>query len=160
MPKGYQPPVLYPPKPVVGMSHAKAEDKVPPAQAQRYTPSEPAGKLATDPYVQRQESSVSPSTEGSLPMPLTRPGAVVPLNDSLSSGFEANQRYIGEGINSEIKHEAHRYKKSDEAVVAAPAQADDEDWPLDPYLTCPYCHVVFRRGQMREYRYHIDGCQQ
>ena len=168
MSKGYLA-VRQSPQAVVGMSHAMAQSprqqphaedrKVPPAQAHMYAPSGPPGKFATDPYVQRQESSVSASTEGSLPLPLTRPGAVTLLDDSLLSGFEANQRYIGEGINSEIKHEAHRYKKSDKAVVAVPAQANDEEWPLDPNLTCPYCNVVFRRGQMREYRYHVDECQ-
>ena len=158
IPKGY-PPVRYPPQAVVGKSHAKAEDKVPPAQAHIYAPSEPSGKFATDPYVHRQESSVSPSTEVSLPMPLTRPGAVTPLDDSLLSVFEANQCYIGEDINSEIEHEAQRYKKGDTAVVAVPAQADDEEWPLDPNLTCPYCSVVFRRGQMQEFRHHVDVCR-
>ena len=168
LPTGY-PPVRYPPQGVVGTSHAMAQSpmqqphaedrKVPPAQAHMYAPSEPSGKSATDPYVQRQESSVSPSTEGSLLLHLTRPGAVTPLDDSLLSGFEANQRYIGEDINSEIEHEAQCYKKGDTAVVAVPAQANDEEWPLDPNLTCPYCNVVFRRGQMREFRHHVDVCQ-
>ena len=84
--------------------------------------------------------------------------AVSSLDDSLDSEFEAKQHCIGEGINTEIRHEARRYKKSEKDIVAAPAQADDQDWPLDPNLTCPYCHVVFRRGQMREYRYHVDKC--
>ena len=135
-------------------------DKVPLAQAHMYAPSGPSGKFATDPYVQRQESSISTSTEVSLPMHLTRPGAVTPLDDSLLSVFEANQCYIGEDINSEIEHEAQRYKKGDTAVVAVPAQADDEEWPLDPNLTCPYCNVVFRRGQMREFRHHVDDCRE
>ena len=82
------------------------------------------------------------STEDDLPMALTRPGVMPSL-----------QPYVSEDIDSEIRHEAHRYKKE---AVATPAQADDEEWPLDPNLTCPYCNVVFRRGQMREYRYHVD----
>ena len=141
MPTGY-PPMRYPPQAVVGMSHAMAQSpmcqpitedhQIPPAQAYMYAPSGSSEKFATDPYVQRQESSVSPEVEVSLPMPLTRPGGVTLLDDSLLSGFETKQRCIGEGINSEIKHEAHRYKKSDKAVVAVPAQADDEEWSLDP----------------------------
>ena len=158
------------PQPVVGMSQATAEShmqqtfskhhvNVTPGQGYTYAPSGTAGKSSTDPCVQRQESSVSASTDSSLPQPLTQPGVVSALDDSLLSGFEADQRYIGEGINSEIRHEAHRYKKGEKGVVAVPAQADDQDWPLDPNLTCPYCKVVFRRGQMREYRYHVDDCQ-
>ena len=82
-------------------------------------------------------------------MPLTRPGArVVP----------SVHPYVSENIYSEIGHEAHRYKE-DETAKAAPVHTDDEEWPLDPNLTCPYCNMVFRRGQMREFRHHIDECR-
>ena len=168
MPAGYSAAARVNQQPVVGMSHVTAESHmqqplakhrdVSPPQAHTYAPSGTAVKFSTDPNVQRQESSVSASTESSLPLPLTRPGAATSLDDSLVSEFEANQRYIGEGINTEIRQEARRCKKNEKGIVAAPAQADDEDWPLDPNLTCPYCYVVFRRGQMREYRYHVDEC--
>ena len=145
----------YPVKAVVGSSQTMAQSpmqrplakghKVPPVQAHMYAPSEPSGKFATDPYIQRQESSVSPSTEGSLPMPLTRPGAV-----------SSSQLFISEDIDSEIRHEAHCYK-GDEKAVATPVP-DHEEWPLDPNLTCLYCNAVFRRGQMQEFRHHVDDC--
>ena len=145
----------YPVKAVVRSSQAITETpmqrpltkghNVPPAQAHMYAPSGPSGKFATDPYIQRQESSVSPSTEGSLPMPLTQPGVVPSL-----------QPYVSENIDSEIGHEAYRYK-GDEKAVPTPVP-DDEEWPLDPNLTCPYCNTVFRRGQMQEFRHHIDDC--
>ena len=91
-------------------------------------------------------------------MPPTWKSATV-MSTNSSSSFEADLRYIGEDINTEISHEAHRYRKSIKGLVTVPAQVDDQDWPLDPNLTCPYCKVVFRRGQMREYRLHIDKCQ-
>ena len=87
--------------------------------------------------------STGPSTEDDLPMPPTRPGVVPSL-----------QPYV-----SEIGHEAHRYKEDERAKAAPVLHADDEEWPLDPNLTCPYCNVVFRRGQMREFRHHIDECR-
>ena len=137
----------YPVKAVVGGSQAITETPMqrPLTKGHKVAPSEPSGKFATDPYIQRQESSVSPSTEGSLPMPLTQPGVVPSL-----------QPYVSEDIDSEIRHEAHCYK-GDEKAVPTPVP-DDEEWPLDPNLTCPYCNTVFRRGQMQEFRHHIDDC--
>ena len=155
MPAGY-PASRVPPQPVVGMStDDNTEDSLPlplTLQPLSLDVSLLSGSEAyyvgeginTDPSVQRQEGSVSASTDSSLPMPLTRPS----LDDSLMSGF-----------NAEIRYEAHRYKKSENDVVAAPAEVDDEDWPLDPNLTCPYCKVVFWRGQIQEYRLHTDKCQ-
>ena len=68
----------------------------------------------------------------------------------------ANQKYIGEDINREIRHEARRYKEGNVAVE--PANAGAEEWPFDPNLTCTFCGTMFRRGQIREFHYHIDGC--
>ena len=68
----------------------------------------------------------------------------------------ANQRYIGEDINREICHEARRYKEGNVAVE--PVIADAEEWPFDPNLMCTFCGTMFRRGQIREFRYHIDEC--
>ena len=67
------------------------------------------------------------------------------------------QPYVSEDIVSEIRHEAYRYKEAGK-VKATPVHADDKEWPLDPNLTCPYCNAVFRRGQMQEFRYHVDDC--
>ena len=58
--------------------------------------------------------STGPSTDDDLPMPLTRPGIVPSL-----------QPYVSEDIDSEIGHEAYRYK-GDEKAEAAPVHADDE----------------------------------
>ena len=74
----------------------------------------------------------------------------------VQSGFKANRRYIGEDINREIRHEARRYKEGNVAVE--PANAGAEEWPFDPNLTCTFCGAMFRRGQIREFRYHIDEC--
>ena len=76
--------------------------------------------------------------------------------DPVQSGFEANRRYIGEDINREIRHEARRYQEG--KVAVEPANADAEEWPFDPNLTCTFCGTMFRRGQIREFRYHIDEC--
>ena len=154
-----------PRQPVVGMSQAAAEshkrqDVTPNQDILFPPPSGTPGKFPTDSYIYRQESTASASTEGCLPlMPLTRPGNVPASPDESLYSFDADQRYIGEGINTEIRREARRYKKADIGAVAAPVQADDQEWPLDPNLICPYCKVVFRRGQIREYGYHVDECQ-
>ena len=68
--------------------------------------------------------------------------------------------YIGEGMRTEIQREGRRYKEVDIGAVAAPVQVDDQEWPLDHNLTCPYCKVVFRRGQIREFRFHLVPCRQ
>ena len=93
--------------------------------------------------------STGPSTDDDLPMPLTRPGACV---------VPSLQPNVSEDIDSEIRYEAYRCKEAGKAE-ASPVHADDEEWPLDPNLTCPYCNVVFRRGQMREFRHHVDDCR-
>ena len=67
-----------------------------------------------------------------------------------------NRRYIGEDINREIRHEARRYKEGN--VTVEPAIADAEEWPFDPNLMCTFCGTMFRRGQICEFRYHIDEC--
>ena len=92
---------------------------------------------------------------GSLPSPMH-----LPVQHSLSSdsdtSFQPNQRYIGDGINREIRHEARQYKKAVEQGVPAPDDVDESVWPFDPNLECPHCGKRFRRGQIREYRYHLD----
>ena len=103
---------------------------------------------------ERQESDVS--SDSVLPSPMTsRPG-----QDSMTYGsdvsFQPNQRYIGDEINREIRHEAHQYKKAAEQGVPAPDDIDESIWPFDPNLECPHCGKRFRRGQIREYRYHLD----
>ena len=92
---------------------------------------------------------------GSLPSPMH-----LPVQHSLSSdsetSFQPNRRYIGDGINREIRHEARQYKKAVEQGVPAPDSIDENVWPFDPNLECPHCGKRFRRGQIREYRYHLD----
>ena len=48
------------------------------------------------------------------------------------------QPNVSDDIDSEIGHEAYRCKEAGKAE-ATPEHADDEEWPLDPNLTCPYC---------------------
>ena len=103
---------------------------------------------------ERQESDVS--SESILPSPMnSRPG-----QDSMTYGsdtsFQPNQRYIGDEINREISHEARQYKKAVEQGVPAPDDIDESIWPFDPNLECAHCGKKFRRGQIREYRYHLD----
>ena len=41
-------------------------------------------------------------------------------------------------------------------VYAVPDDIDESIWPFDPNLECPHCGKRFRRGQILEYRYHLD----
>ena len=103
------------------------------------------------------------SSDPSLPEPYGRPGQFS-LNPSIKSVnestlFAPNEKYIGEDINHEIQHEAKRAQKDRGEILHADSETDEQDWPFDPNLTCPKCKVVFRRGQIREYRYHVDECE-
>ncbi len=106
----------------------------------------------------RLHNSNSSASEASLSLtkPLTNCRRDSEATNPVQSGFEINRRYIGEDINREIRHEARRYKEGNVAVE--PAIADAKEWPFDPNLTCTLCGTMFRRGQIREFRYHIDEC--
>ena len=90
--------------------------------------------------------------------------SLLSLNPSIKSVnestlFAPNEKYIGEDINREIQLEAKRAQKDRGEILHADSETDKQDWPFDPNLTCPKCKVVFRRGQIREYRYHVDECE-
>ena len=76
---------------------------------------------------EHQESDVS--SENILPSPMaSRPRQHSMTYDSDTS-FQPNQRYIGDGINRENRHEAHQYKKAVEQGVPAPDDVDESIWP-------------------------------
>ena len=129
--------------------------KHPPSAGERYQAATQPPMDANQLRLHNSNSSASESSL-SLPAPLTNRRRDSEATDPVQSGFEANRRYIGEDINREIRHEARRYKEGNVAVE--PANADAEEWPFDPNLTCTFCGTMFRRGQIREFRYHIDEC--
>ena len=128
--------------------------KHPPSAGDRY---QAATQPPMDAHQLRLHNSNSSASEASLslPAPLTNRRRDSEATDPVQSGFEANRRYI-EDINREVCHEARRYKEGNVAVE--PVNADAEEWPFDPNLTCTFCGTMFRRGQIREFRYHIDEC--
>ena len=134
-----------------------ADIKYPPAASERYQAATQPPMDASKIRPQNSNSSTS-ETSLSLPLPLTNRKPDIESSDPSLSGFEANRRYIGEDINREIRHEARRYKEDKLAVEPANAATDVEEWPFDPNLTCNFCGTMFRRGQIREFRYHIDEC--
>ena len=62
--------------------------------------------------------------------------------------------YIGADVNREISHEARKHRGDKFAVE----MHDVDSWPFDPNLTCSFCGRMFRRGQIRDFRYHVDDC--
>ena len=127
----------------------------PPSAGERYQAAAQPPMDAHQLGLHNSNSSVSESSL-SLPSPLTNRRRDSEATDPVQSGFVANRKYIGEDINREIRHEARRYKEGNVAVE--PANAGAEEWPFDPNLTCTFCGTMFRRGQIREFHYHIDGC--
>ena len=150
-PVAHPPPPNRPPPPL----HHKPPIKFPPSASERYQAATQPPIDANQLRLHNSNSSVSEASL-SLPAPLTNCRRDSEATDPVQSGFEANRRYIGEDINREIRHEARRYKEGNVAVE--PANADAEEWPFDPNLTCTFCGTMFRRGQIREFRYHIDEC--
>ena len=76
---------------------------------------------------ERQETDVS--SDSILPSPMTyHPGqhSMTYVSDTSS---QPNQRYIGDEINREIRHEARQYKKAIEQGVPAPDDIDVSIWP-------------------------------
>ena len=129
--------------------------RYPPSSSERYQAATQPPVDANRVHLYHSNSSAS-ETSLSLPAPLTNRRPDSEASDPSLPGFEANRRYIGEDINREIRHEARRYKEDNVAVE--PADTDAEAWPFDPNLTCTFCGTMFRRGQIREFRYHVDEC--
>ena len=90
-----------------------------------------------------------------LPAPLHH-RVQMSLSSDSDTSFQPNRRYIGDGINREIKQQAKHYKQGMQRGLPVADEVDEELWPYDPNLDCPHCGKRFRHGQIREFRYHIN----